>query len=131
MKKQYPLGLGMAVIASIMLIAFNNCAEDVAFNDYTLDEDSEQQLLNNIPNEELEMRRPLSDLESNPELIKIYACGGGGVAICHFPENVESQATQCVGLPSVKTHYDHIRDYDLGAGPKTTSDYLGPCRFPL
>jgi hypothetical protein len=127
--------IGIVIVTGAIIFTFNNCSSDVEFSDvpdYNLDLSSEEEFLNNLPPEELDQQRPLSDLADNPALYEIYKCpDSSGVVICHFPENVQSQATQCVGLPSVKTHYDHNRIYELNGVTKTISDYLGPCRFPL
>ncbi len=85
-----------------------------------------------IPQDELEIPKSVGDLEHEPELFEVYSCNDGrSVLICHFPENVESQSSKCIGRNAARSHYNHKRDYDLGNGAKSISDYLGPCRLPL
>lgn len=89
-------------------------------------------LVNNLPTDVAEAPRPVTDLIDNPTLISNYPCpDGNGVVICHFPENVDAQATQCVGAAAVETHYDHIRNYQKDGQALTVQDYLGPCRVSL
>jgi hypothetical protein len=91
-----------------------------------------QQIVSVVPPEELAVIRPVTDLQdpNNEFLLDVYACGDGGVLICHFPATVVGGEV-CIGQSAVKTHYDHVRSYDNGAGPKTIADYLGPCRVAL
>jgi len=135
MKKHINVVLVSIVLGGTVLFSFNNCSDDVSFkqiSDYTLDASSEAGLIDRLPPEEVYVKRPLTDLAENPALYQIFKCPDSeGVVICHFPENVESEVTQCVGVPSVKTHYGHIRDYAVDGEARIASDYLGPCRFPL
>jgi hypothetical protein len=98
-----------------------------------LSQEEYQVIVETIPEEDLDQPRPVTDLIEDPSLYEVYSCGSGGqsVMICHFPENVEAQGTNCVGRSSVNTHFGHTRTYDLGDGPKQITDYLGPCRQPL
>ncbi len=89
-------------------------------------------VLDLISQDEINMPRPVSDLETDPSLFEIYKCrDGSSVLICHFPDNVEAQGSKCVGRNAASTHYNHIRVYDLGEGVRSATDYLGPCRLPL
>jgi hypothetical protein len=145
MNKKIAFGT-LAALALVTLFAFNNCG-DVSFKDVAkptgdttgastdgsgLTDQATQDLINRLPPEEVTTPRPITDLITNPELYERYKCpDSDGVVICHFPDNVEAQVTQCIGRPAVDTHYDHVRDYNLGAGDKTIQDYLGPCRVAL
>ncbi len=85
-----------------------------------------------LPPDEVTAPVPISELLNDPTLFERYKCpDSDGIIICHFPENVESQNTQCIGRPAVQTHYDHIRNYNLSGVDKSISDYLGPCRVAL
>jgi hypothetical protein len=145
MSKKIALGT-IATLICVVLFAFNNCS-DVSFKESDnssssvnttgpsgsgLTDQTTQELINRLPPEEVTNPRPITDLITNPELYERYKCpDSDGVVICHFPDNVEAQVTQCVGRPAVDTHYDHVRNYNLGAGDKTIQDYLGPCRVAL
>ncbi len=95
------------------------------------DPSEEQIIIDRIPPDQVVDPVPVEDLEKDPSLYELYKCGDGNVMICHFPENVESQVSSCVGVPSAKTHYDHQRQYVVGGEVRSISDYLGPCRIPL
>jgi hypothetical protein len=136
----------MATLTGLATLAFNNCS-DVEFSDVPADvvqsspnvpgsdlsNQEEQEILDRLPPEEVLNPRPITDLIDHPELFDLYRCpDSDGVVICHFPDNVEAQHTQCVGRPAVPTHYDHVREYSLdGSANKTIQDYLGPCRVAL
>jgi hypothetical protein len=141
--------LALFAISGAILLAFNNCSE-VAFEKGEvaasgspqspagdsggggLTPDEIQDIIDTLPPEEIDTPRPISDLENDPTLYDRYKCpDSDGVIICHFPENVEAQVTQCVGRPAVSTHYDHIRNYVKDSLNKTIGDYLGPCRVAL
>ncbi len=89
-----------------------------------------QQILSDVSAEEILIIRQVTDLQdpNNEFLLDVYACGDGGVLICHFPESVIGHEI-CIGRSALKSHYDHTRTYDNGA--KSISDYLGSCRVAL
>lgn len=96
------------------------------------DPTEEQIIIDRIPPDQVGDPVPVEDLEKDPSLYDLYKCGdGNSVMICHFPENVESQNSSCIGIPAAKTHYDHHRQYMVGDELRSISDYLGPCRIPL
>lgn len=89
-------------------------------------------IVSTLPPDEVENPRPITDLVDHPELYETYKCpDSDGVVICHFPENLEAQGTQCVGRGAVEAHFSHIRTYSSGGESKTIQDYLGPCRIAL
>lgn len=90
------------------------------------------QVYNNIPPEDLANPRPVTDLQEDPSLYDVYACpNNNGVVVCHFPNNVESHATKCIGRSAVTSHYTHYRIYYVDDEERAMGDYLGPCRIPL
>lgn len=136
----------------VLAFGFNNCsqvdfaqapekpvdaasiAEPAAEVGTTLDQTTIEEIIAQLPPEEVDVIRPVTDLDNDPTLYDIYKCpNSDGVVICHFPNEVEASATKCVGRSAVKSHYDHIRNYTSATTnePKTIGDYLGPCRFSL
>lgn len=96
------------------------------------DETTIDNLINALPSDVIESPRPVTDLIDNPMLIENYKCpDGGGIVICHFPENVDAQSTQCIGAAAVESHYNHIRTFEKEGKTGTVQDYLGPCRIGL
>jgi len=81
--------------------------------------------LNSIidPNQQVNLstRPQLSDTETDPSVAVPYACGNGGVMICHFPPgNPNNRHSICIGQPAVAHHIkEHQRD--------NVGDYLGSC----
>jgi hypothetical protein len=67
----------------------------------------------------------VADLEADPSLAELYACGRGNekkVLICHVPPgNPEAAHTLCIGAPALVAHLDnhHASNGD--------SDALGAC----
>jgi hypothetical protein len=141
-------GLALAVV--VTSVGFNNCGK-VSFTKApavvaklgAIEEPSEdgdgivlndveiQEVITQIPPEQLDVIHPVSDLETDPGLYDVYKCGDTSVVICHFPNNVEDSHSTCVGRNAVSTHYDHIRSYVRTGVTKTIGDYLGPCRVAL
>jgi hypothetical protein len=136
--------LFLAIIGAALL-AFNNCSE-VGFQNTPesksvaptgsgggdLSQDEIDDIISRLPPDEVNNPIPVSELENDPTLYDRYKCpDSDGVVICHFPDNVEDQHTQCIGRPAVPTHYDHIRDYVKDGATKEIGDYLGPCRVAL
>ena len=107
---------------------------DLIVDEETYDASDEeiQAVIDRVSEEELSEPIPVTELLNDPSLYDTYSCSDGkSVLICHFPNNVESQGSKCIGRNAVTTHFSHLREYDLGDGLKTVSDYLGHCRFPL
>ena len=142
LKAKQVLGIWLGLMGFILL-AYNNCGSDMRFqdapegspnasalgNEYNPNR-SDDEILADIEEtypEEVEVYRPISDLDSNPELYDVYRCDSTSVYICHFPDNVEAAHTLCVGASAVKSHKKHeatILDGQL----QDLSDYLGPCK---
>lgn len=145
--KKIQICILFGLLSILLLFGFNNCGSEVGFKDIesveksgsdALDEDvqpaTEEQIAEvvaDIPQEELDVLRPVSDLENDPSLLELYACDSSSVLICHFPNNVEGQHSTCIGINAVTTHYDHIRQYLVDGETRQIGDYLGPCRFSL
>jgi len=135
--------MASVAVVSLGLVFFNNCS-DVGFqktaseaeraasaSSFTDLAEEAQDILERVPPEQIDDPVPVSELERDPSLYDLYSCGDSGVMICHFPENVEAQSSNCVGRSAVRTHYDHIRQYIYNGVQKQIGDYLGPCRIPL
>lgn len=140
----------ICVVSTLLLFGFNNCGSDVQFapiedavsqsstgsggSDSDVapaTQDQIDQVTSNIPPEDLENPRPITDLLNDPSLFDTYACDSTSVLICHFPNNVEAQGTSCIGRSAVTSHYSHTREYIVDNDVRTISDYLGPCRVAL
>lgn len=96
-----------------------------------LSNEEEAAILDNLTEDEINNPVPITELQNDPSLFDTYMCGSNGIAICHFPENIDSQGSKCVGRPSVDTHYTHFRIYFVKGEERSIGDYLGPCRTPL
>jgi hypothetical protein len=143
------LGMAMASFNNCSDVGFSPAPEDVANlntnninndtnsnintnNDTSISDQDAQNLIDQIPLDELNNPRPITDLLTDPGLYDRYKCpDSDGVVICHFPDNVEAQVTQCIGRAAAQTHFDHIRTYIKDNVEKQISDYLGPCRIAL
>lgn len=139
---KYKAILMVTLLLVPVLAVFNNCGQAVGFKKATNEIESLDSLSTPLTPEELaevearipsvpqnEEPRPVSDLEDDPALYELYKCpNSDGIVICHFPENVQAFSTQCVGRSAVKTHFDHIRQYSVGAELQLIGDYLGVCR---
>ena len=89
---------------------------------------TDQEIIRSLPPEEQDIFRPISDLETDPDLLTIFQCATDGVWVCHFPNNTESAHTLCVGLPAVSSHQEHEVEVDASGNVLQLSDYLGPCK---
>jgi hypothetical protein len=143
------IAFALVAISAAVLVVFNNCSgvnfddapisvTDAASVDPGTDSDTDVGSNGDDPGTGTDPNDtpiPVDELENDPTLYDKFKCSEGGVSdgvmVCHFPENVEGQHSMCVGRPSVSTHYDHIRLYNLNGVEKSIGDYLGVCRFPL
>ncbi len=147
--------LSIFVASGFLLLGFNNCG-DVSFkeaNDQSstlnpsgsqsdhhhdhdhhgedeipISDDMSRDLLDQLPEEERDIYRPISDINNNPELQEIYSCGSNSILICHFPANVESAHSLCVGFNAARSHMSHEAEISDSGELITLSDYLGPCK---
>ena len=132
----------IVLMTGLILLTYNNCSK-VAFEEAELAPSSilgtgfeesapdvtDEDLLQALPEEEQDIYRPISDLTEDSNLFLVFKCpASDGVLICHFPGNVESAHTLCVGVNAVKSHQKHEADISESGELLGLSDYLGPCK---
>ncbi len=137
MKLSLPIRLcAVFLLFATVPLLYNNCselkfgsAEEASpLNSSSVGPPTDQEIIDQLPPDEQDIFRPISDIEKDPNLITVYRCSSDSVYICHFPNNTESAHTLCVGLSAVGSHQQHEVQLDGSGGVLLLSDYLGPCK---